>query len=497
MRIYCEMDKILRLLLPLLSCCIIIACSKSNVSFIETKLDVAMLKQTHFISREEALKSLDSFLSSTKTKTHKEIDSVYSVISWKTKSEVTSDTLLYIVNYKHNNGYAILSADDRIGSEVISYVENGNIAIDSLKYAGPARRIDNSFPLYGDGIFAVDEYPGELFLNPNTFDLYDSKEDDFYVGDYNYEDSLDISIGLQNMIVGMCVNYAVSEINNYAIVPDSSFFRPGHLPNYKIQKKEIVTLHQSDIFLKDEVKWSQRAPFNDLFPLVRKYVLFGERKKAYTGCFPLAMAKIVAYQEDPQIYTVNGYTIDWKELKDNFNSPVGSKSASVLLFDIGKECKSLCFYQGTFTFPNGCVDYLSSIGYKSVKLSDYRTEIVTNMIDHYGPIAICSVPKKDWYNYDLAKSHAWNIDGYRVNQTIVTNEVYRKGKLYSSTQIKKDPVVLVHCDWGWRGIDNGYFVSGIFDLSNRDDIIFDGPTSSVNTNYNFFLKVIEYEVQKF
>ncbi len=119
------------------------------------------------------------------------------------------------------------------------------------------------------------------------------------------------------------------------------------------------------------------------------------------------------------------------------------------------------------------------------------------MIDHYGPIAICSAPKKDWYNYDLAKSHAWNIDGYRVNQTIVTNEVYRKGKLYSSTQIKKDPVVLVHCDWGWRGRDNGYFVSGVFDLSNRDDIIFDGPTSSENTNYNFFLKVIEYEVQKF
>lgn len=157
------MDNKVRLLSALLLSCIIMACSKYNVSSIETKLDIAMLKQTHVISREEALKSLDSFLLSTKTNTHKEIDSVYSVISLKTKSNLVPDTLLYIVNYKDNNGYAILSADDRIESEVIIYVENGNIIVDSIKYAGPARRIDNSFPLSGDGIFSIDEYPGDFF----------------------------------------------------------------------------------------------------------------------------------------------------------------------------------------------------------------------------------------------------------------------------------------------------------------------------------------------
>ena len=61
-----------------------------------------------------------------------------------------------------------------------------------------------------------------------------------------------------------------------------------------------------------------------------------------------------------------------------------------------------------------------------------------------------------------------------------------------SVQGESESTVHVHCDFGWGGKNNGYFTSGIFDLSvkqgwdNKKD-------STLNRNYNWYLKTITYD----
>lgn len=55
------------------------------------------------------------------------------------------------------------------------------------------------------------------------------------------------------------------------------------------------------------------------------------------------------------------------------------------------------------------------------------------------------------------------------------------------------PIIMVHCDFGWKGICNGYYVSGVFKLN--DPNIEHDPDCSYggNTNYNNLLKIIMYD----
>lgn len=479
--------------------CVLSSCTKEIAPG-----DKTLEKQSHRITTDEALASLNCFMSSFDTKSSsKNIANVFPIYSDYnaplTKSTGDRDTLLYIANFENNEGYAILSADDRIGTNILAYTEQGFINNpDSTRILiTDARRIDNRYPLTGKGLFTIEEAPDEIFLNPNTFELYDEGQDDFFVGDYAYEeDSTEALANLQSMIVDLSVSYAKNEIQSYSIDPGSVPSIAGYQGKIKNKYIEVNTLYDSGRLLEEEVMWKQTEPFNDLFPKVREYFLLGDKITAYTGCFPLAIAKILAFHEYPQIYNYNGISVNWKELKKDFNSDIGSRSAAALLFSISRNCNSLYFYQGTFTFPKNCVKYLNSTGYKNASLIDYNTEQITLMIDSGRPLAICSVPSRNWHDYDLAKSHAWNIDGYRINQSTIIRETYIGKKLISSSKTLKDPVTLVHCDWGWKGSNNGYFLSGLFDLASRDKekVNFDEKKPYYkNTNYNFFLKLITYD----
>ena len=52
---------------------------------------------------------------------------------------------------------------------------------------------------------------------------------------------------------------------------------------------------------------------------------------------------------------------------------------------------------------------------------------------------------------------------------------------------------MVHCDFGWGGPCNGYFVSGVFKLNSPNNE-FDNPyDKGKNTKYNTLLKIVTYD----
>ncbi len=194
-----------------------------------------------------------------------------------------------------------------------------------------------------------------------------------------------------------------------------------------------------------------------------------------------------AYFKYPQPYTVQGVTIDWNAIKYPLVYEAGRISAAKLLRHIGLECNSIYFYNGTFTFPSFVIPFMESIGYNNSNKYNYSFDRVKTMLDNGSPIIIFSVP-----GINIINSHCWNIDGYKIKERTVTTKVYENNVLvdtFTNTQTSS----MVHCDFGWEGNCNGYYVSGLFKLGDPSVEKDPGTVHGGKTYFNNYLKIITYD----
>lgn len=366
------------------------------------------------------------------------------------------------------------------------------------------------YPTTGPGFFTIPQMGDEVFMNPNTVSLYDEDLEDWLVGNY-IPDSVpatgqpgdplpqggsDTTAFLKRfkLIDRMIVRYAINRVydSDAPIIDrpslgDSGDQTPtGPTVNIVRQVSDWVVTQNVAPILSDFAEWSQDSPFNDLFPTRLKYLLFGEEATVPAGCFPLAIAKILTHFEYPDSFSYNGALVNWYELKSDFKSLLGGQSAATLLFAISQGCNSLYFAQGTFTFPSFATSYMRSIGYSNAHNHPYSFERVTTMLDDDCPLIIYSVPGND-----ITSSHSWNIDGYKIKSRMITNNRYENGILTSSSS-ETQTSNMVHCDFGWEGDYNGYYVSGIFNLADPSVEPDSGCHYGATNNYKNYLKVITY-----
>lgn len=95
------------------------------------------------------------------------------------------------------------------------------------------------------------------------------------------------------------------------------------------------------------------------------------------------------------------------------------------------------------------------------------------------------------YGINVFKSHCWNIDGYKIKERTTTVKVYKNATLVDKEE-KIETCEMVHCDFGWSGNSNGYYVSGVFKLDDPQIEHDPGSPYGGTTNYNNLLKVITY-----
>ncbi|MGM9790545.1 MAG: C10 family peptidase [Candidatus Cryptobacteroides sp.] len=509
--------------------CVISACTRESELDIADKLNAeSSTDNIHAIPIESALEYLNAFISeNTETKSSAKRN-VASILPIKyhntvTKSEQDSldcDNLLYVANFENDGGYAILAADNRIQERVLAIADEGSMS-DATIYTAlelaneeQQRQILDGYPTTGPGFVTSEETGDEVFMNPNTVILYDENVNDTFVGNFGLDDlgAEDLSgnpidksrnEGFRNLTPPeiltstMCVEYALNEIregedtSNNLENPQDTLIDGEIGTQTRITEETLYSdwnmLQGVSPILSDFTNWKQSSPFNDLYPMRRKYILVGKRRKAPAGCFPLAIAKIMTYFEYPANYTHNGYPVDWKELKNTFESEVGSLSAAHLLKGISSGCNSWYFYQGTFTFPSKATSFMRYAGISNAHSYCYSFEKVKGMIDNGCPLIIYSVP-----GVRIFHSHSWNIDGYKIKGRTITTNTYVNGRL-NDTQTRTETCKMVHCDFGWQGECNGYYVSGIFKLNDARMEGDPGSESNQNTNYNNLLKVITYD----
>ncbi len=180
-----------RLLLLFILC--VISCTKNTVF----RQESVHTFNSHTIPADQAIDNLNRFLES-ENKFRAKLSADYSITvipssCTSTKSEESyCDSLLYIINFSNNNGYAALAADDRISSSIIAVTESGSLNIKDFT-----------------------KFQGDILDPSDTLKLYDATIDDYLVGDYIgniQEDSL-VVIDNSPIIANMILNYAVGELS--------------------------------------------------------------------------------------------------------------------------------------------------------------------------------------------------------------------------------------------------------------------------------------------
>lgn len=483
---------------------------------------------------DSALSYLEAFLAEenlrTRSATSRKVKSIYPIKynNIHTRSACQSPTInnvLYIANFEEDSGYAILAADSRIDEKILAVTESGTLSENdvqqSMDRGDQRRQVYEGYPMIGPGYFTTEETGDEIFMNPNTVDLYDATRDEYFTGNYDtnvYEDEseqtdtvrISRSSTPEQIMCALCAEYAINSINNIGDTnggtippsnPDSLGITnpwgneptiPG-LEGVYVSYSSWNTIMSVDPLLSSYVDWQQSAPFNDFYPKRINWIPFTHgflrKRRVPAGCFPLAIAKIMTLFRYPSSIEWNETQVNWNQIDTYAScfSETGEKSAAALLRKVADECDSWFFYQGTFTWPWKATGYLNRSGYSSAHSTSYTFERVTSMLDEGAPLIIYGMP--DWWH--LPNSHAWNIDGYRVRERTVTTKRFHEGEMISSSTTTQHNI-MVHCDFGWNGEGNGYYISGIFDLGNSQ-VEFDYGNPNSNTHYDTYLRLVVYD----
>lgn len=507
---------------------IVIGCAREQLveSSHSSDADNQVVKATHMVPVEQAIENLNSLLRSIDKGTKGSNDirviktvGTVSVSDLGTKAgnlPADCDELLYVVNFEEDKGYAVLAADDRIDSDVLVLADSGSkTPSDYTQGTVQERKIYPGYPLTGEGIL-VDE-DGEKYINPNTFQLYDETEDDYLIGDFDEgqletEDSVSVELKTSRIENARFIDEVVTEYAMASVLKYESDERNDNIDdvdstdnednsNNSNRRHPPINKPTTKVYLKDSVYvepmlastagWHQGSPYNDKCP---KRKIDGKKQPANVGCVPLAVAKLMVYVNksfDVKVDKNNQFV-----LSANAKSLTNEQKA-ILCRYAGKECGSMYFRGGTFTFPNYAKGFMRRLGFKDLDYSKYSADKVKEQIKKRHPVLIFAYPKSkdDNDGTGLKYSHGWALDGYIERTKTVEKQYYILGeeKIVKSTT-KTD---LIHCDFGWENkYCNGYFVSGIFNLGDTsENAIFDNPKHQGTKNrfYDTFLKTITYE----
>lgn len=213
-----------------------------------------------------------------------------------------------------------------------------------------------------------------------------------------------------------------------------------------------------------KTKWHQGTPFNDHAPIKRRYFVSGPKERCLAGCLPIAIAQIMAYHRLPKTnpHVWPDIPIPWDEM--TFTTPsrtLGqrpyteqqSKTLATLLRWIGDETLVVYNSLGSFGLPRNARKFLERQGYCNVgKHSGYHEGAILKMLQEGKPVIFSSVNTR-------LSGHAWVIDGYQ-RQERTKHCLDKDGAICCSIREQR---LVVHCNFGWGGLADGYYASGIFD----------------------------------
>ena len=321
--------------------------------------------------------------------TKKEIGDIYAWSSQQLRTineiktfstlDIMPDTLLYVVNFKNDNGYVLIAADSRLG-DIIAVVDKGHLSpCDEIKNLGLKDYLER-IPYY---------FASRLKIQNN-------------------QNQSNLTRASRSWVVTSCVGPIVTTL------------------------------------------WHQGSPYNDQCPLIN-----GQRAKA--GCIPIAAGQIIAYHQTPSSY--NNHTYLWSQILGPYGCPsttAGNNSVALFIKDLGSIAGISYGLDGSGGNLVGFLNCFEDMGYQYTYPSTNNYSITTTKTDINAcrPIGVIGHGTA-YINGSLEYvGHAWVVSGYMEKE--------REG---SGPDNYED---YVYCNWGWGGFDDGFFLSGVYNVTNHN-----------------------------
>lgn len=319
------------------------------------------------------------------------------------------DTTAYIFNYENNQGFVIVGADDRIGSPIIAYIDEGNYNADSLD--------ENQISMMSE----INDYV------QNSVTSFD-----------DLKDSLEaVAIGTMN--TNNLKALVIPKVEQYASLSYGPYLKTA---------------------------WGQNDPYNAV-------IKRAHRNKNYkVGCVGVAVAQAMAYYRRPNKSKYQGITYlwDWDAMvTSKYIEEMGGNSAyqvQSLLYVVAEEIDTDFGTKSSSSTMRKAERYLDD-NY-NVSRSDYNADKVKKYVKAARPVIMDGHTSKS--------GHCWVVDGYRIGYWRLTFN-------NKSTNFE---VEYFHHNWGWGGINNGWFKLGVFcpkGYTNESDL--DIPIDLVDGNNDY------------
>ena len=357
------------------------------------------------------------------------------------------DFYLYQIGNSSNEniGYAVLSNDRRIG-EIISIVDNTEFSED---------------------------------ISDNPFMQFFCLSLEKYI-----EDTAEI----WNSLTDNDLNTARASYADMILSGDYSF------EPYKYIAKDSNISHMLS------TAWRQREPCNNAIVAITK-------NNYIAGCGAVGIAQVMAHHEYPSYCSSETTSIiknnwsnakgwdgfyNWYAMKNMYHasnlSSNGQMLVGALMYQVATGIKSNFGTSSTGSDGANYIPFLTSVGYKCGNKQSYSFNPIKDSIDRNCPVLAMGYSEKKvtqkkflwwkWESTSYYSGHVWVIDAYcKLNTKIKNNKT---GKVESDL-----PLNYVHCNLGWDGIDNGFYLDNVFTVNM-------GPTVETNVVENL-ARNAEYE----
>lgn len=378
---------------------LLFSCNSDNFDLSNEDPQNANIENPNYkVSQEEAIERLKTFLNENKSKATSSIRiqniEVLTKGEYETRSFSTNipDTLMYAINLSNNEGFALMSADNRT-APIFALVEKGN-------YSFKNDTINN---------------PGfKLFMEMAK----------------NY---------IAEMTTKTDVQYTKASISNNLSLSLEEENGPKLL-----------------------YEWGQGNPYN-------MYTEIRNGKQSPVGCVAVAIGMSTAYFS-PSGFNINGYSISFKgnhyttsdllknkdaaqnvarflrEIGRNVNMNYGEKESLASGTDAEKFLKNESKIKNVIGFKNYGDDKTVSYIYQCLRLNSGGGVVIMGG------------------NNSNGEGHMWVIDGIRTYNVSIGNYMH-----------------LYHCNWGWDGTNNGWYLQTIFTYNNA--FISGGSTSDAPVRF--------------
>lgn len=406
----------------------------------------------YHIGLETALESLDEFFDAMDgTKSTSDRIRIADVIrlgrqpgtTVKSTESTDTSTILYVVNFEDDAGYAVLAADSRLPVDIYAVTEKGRADRNDLSSSDCNGETFNPLAIIHASAASIINVSDSLIKDP----------------DADYPKHPILNDTLRDIWAG---EWVITRWGPWT----TSINYPAMLMT----------------------QWGQGSPYKDM------------TGAQYAGCGVTAVAQMMAYNQYPPL--LDGISLPYYILRKMQHISINSAYAddvAVLFKHIFIGCKAKSYGEdGTLVWPKNIVTYLENLGYKNVDIyknpSKFNTSLVYNSIIKGYPAIITAV-NSDTDLGDIitgnGDAHTWVIDGY-VKQARHGEKVGEKtGQSYGGTGESRE---FVHCNWGWNGNYDGYFYPGIFN-ENKPAPYRDQTKSSQGTgSYERFYRIITYNL---